>query len=70
MRKIGGYFMYVLVWKNKYGNIENVKTFRDKSQKEIFDNIHRLDRGKDKYLTIFKCDDYKILYTSGAGWIK
>ena len=62
--------MYILVWKNKYGNIQDVKTFRDKSQKEIFDNIHKLDTGNDKYLTIFKCDDYKILYTSGVGWIK
>ena len=62
--------MFVLVWKDKYGNIKEVRTFRDKKQKEIFDNIHRLDRGKDEYLTIYKCADYNIIYTSGAGWIK
>lgn len=62
--------MYVLVWKDKYGNIDAVRTFRDKNRKEIFQNINRLDRGKDKYLTIFKCADYNIIYTSGAGWIK
>ena len=62
--------MYVLVWKDKYGNIDEVRTFRDKNRKEIYENIYRLDRGKDKYLTIFKCEDYNIIYTSGAGWIK
>ena len=62
--------MFVLVWKNKHGIIEEIKTIRGIKQKEIFDHINRLDRGKDKYLTIYKCADYKIIYTSGAGWIK
>lgn len=62
--------MYVLVWKDKYGNIDVVRTFRDKNRKEIFEHINRLDRGKDKYLTIYQCAHYNIIYTSGAGWIK
>ncbi len=64
-----GYKMYILIWKNKYGNIEQTRTIRDKSRKEIMDNISRLERG-DKYLTIIHCDEYKIIYNSGAGWIK
>ena len=61
--------MYILIWKNKYGNIEATRTIRDKSRKEIYNNIERLERG-DKYLTIVYCDEYKIIYNSGTGWIK
>lgn len=61
--------MYILIWKNKYGNIESIRIIRDKSKRDLFNNIARLDRG-DKYLTIAHCDEYKILYNSGTGWIK
>lgn len=65
----GGYKMFILIWKNKYGNIESTRTIRDKSRKDILDNIKRLERG-DKYLTIIHCDEFKIIYNSGTGWIK
>ena len=64
----GGYYMYILLWKNKRGNITATRTIRDKNRKEIFDNIKRLERG-EKYLTIIHCDEYEIIYNSGAGWI-
>jgi hypothetical protein len=60
--------MYILIWKNKYGSIETTRTIRDKSRRDLFNNIARLERG-DKYLTIIHCDEYKIVYNSGTGWI-
>ena len=61
--------MYILIWKNKYGNIEVTRTIRDKNRKDIVNNIKRLE-SKDKQLTIIHCDEYKIIYNSGTGWIK
>lgn len=61
--------MYILIWKNKYGNIEVTRTVRDKNRRDIVNNIKRLE-SKDKQLTIIHCDEYKIIYNSGTGWIK
>lgn len=60
--------MYILLWKNKHGNITVTRAIRDKNRKEIFDNIKRLER-RDKYLTIIHCDEYEVIYNSGMGWV-
>ena len=61
--------MFILIWKDKHGNIDSTRTIKDKSRKDILDNIKRLEQG-DKYLTIIHCDEFKIIYNSGTGWIK
>lgn len=60
--------MYMLLWKNKHGNITATRAIRDKNRKEIFDNIKRLERGGE-YLTIIQCDEYKIIYNSVLGFM-
>lgn len=65
----GGYYMFVLVWKNKEGKIETISTVRESSRWYIMDYMKRLEQ-KDKLLTIIEYVDSKIIYNSGTGWIE
>ena len=58
--------MFILIYKNKYGGVDGIRTIRDKNKKDLFDHIDRIER-KDKYLTIIQCEDFKIVYNSGVG---
>lgn len=61
--------MYILIWKNKDSIIESIRVISGKSTGDIYNHIARLDI-RDKYLTIIHCDECKIIYNSGTGWIK
>ena len=61
--------MFVLVWKNKEGKIETIRTIRENSRWYIMDYIKRLDQ-KNQLLTIIEWVDSKIIYNSGTGWIE
>lgn len=58
--------MFILIYKNKYGIVEGIRTISGKNKKDLFDHIDRLER-KDMYLTIIECKDFKIVYNSGVG---
>lgn len=61
--------MFVLIWKNKEGKIETIRTIRENSRWYIMDYMKRLEQ-KDKLLTIIECVDSKIIYNSGTGWVE
>lgn len=61
--------MFVLVWKNKEGKIETIRTIRESNRWYIMDYMKRLEQ-KNKLLTIIECVDSKIIYNSGTGWLE
>lgn len=58
--------MFILIYKNKYGIVDAIRTISGKKRKDLFDHLNRLER-KDMYLTIIQCEEFKIIYNTGVG---
>ena len=58
--------MFILIYKNKDGIVDAIRTISGKKRKDLFNHINRLER-KDMYLTIIQCENFKIIYNTGVG---